>query len=86
MAIKQDVYNSAFQYLKTRQFEEVDFWNLCFEFLFIFLLQLAEDLRERWETSDSPVVHKIQEYVPFTVWKFWPNIVTSDSFLPQSKV
>jgi hypothetical protein len=28
--------------------------------------QLAEDLRERWETSDSPVVHKIQEYVlPF---------------------
>jgi hypothetical protein len=28
--------------------------------------ELAEDLRERWETSDSPVVHKIQEYVlPF---------------------
>jgi hypothetical protein len=23
--------------------------------------ELAEDLRERWETSDSPVVHKIQD-------------------------
>lgn len=28
----------------------------------IFLwLQIAEDVRERWETSDHPVVHKIQE-------------------------
>lgn len=25
--------------------------------------QIAEDVRERWETSDHPVVHKIQEYV-----------------------
>ncbi|KAL2930680.1 Mitochondrial import inner membrane translocase subunit TIM44-2 [Bienertia sinuspersici] len=25
------------------------------------LCQLAEDLQERWETSDSPVVHKIQD-------------------------
>ena len=24
--------------------------------------QIAEDMRERWETSDNPVVHKIQEY------------------------
>ncbi|KAL5975532.1 hypothetical protein ACLOJK_019856 [Asimina triloba] len=25
--------------------------------------ELAEDVRERWETSDSPVVHKIQEWI-----------------------
>jgi hypothetical protein len=31
---------------------------------FLVFLQIAEDLRERWETSDSPVVHRIQEYVP----------------------
>ena len=24
--------------------------------------QIAEDVRERWETSDNPIVHKIQEY------------------------
>ncbi|XP_068649536.1 mitochondrial import inner membrane translocase subunit TIM44-2-like [Aristolochia californica] len=24
--------------------------------------EIAEDVRERWETSDNPVVHKIQEY------------------------
>nr|CAD1838948.1 unnamed protein product [Ananas comosus var. bracteatus] len=27
----------------------------------VFKLQLAEDVRERWETSDNPVVHKIQD-------------------------
>jgi hypothetical protein len=26
-------------------------------------MQVAEDVRERWETSDNPVVQKIQEYV-----------------------
>ena len=25
-------------------------------------MQVAEDVRERWETSDNPVVQKIQEY------------------------
>jgi hypothetical protein len=25
-------------------------------------MQVAEDVRERWETSDHPVVQKIQEY------------------------
>ena len=25
--------------------------------------QIVEDLRERYETSDSPIIHKIQEYV-----------------------
>lgn len=24
--------------------------------------EIAEDVRERWETSDNPIVHKIQEY------------------------
>lgn len=25
-------------------------------------MQVADDVRERWETSDNPVVQKIQEY------------------------
>lgn len=32
-------------------------------FIVLLGLQIAEDMRERWETSDHPVVHKIQEYV-----------------------
>ena len=24
--------------------------------------QIAEGVRDRWETSDNPIVHKIQEY------------------------
>jgi import inner membrane translocase subunit TIM44 len=24
--------------------------------------EIAEDVREKWETSDNPIVHKIQEY------------------------
>jgi len=45
-------------------------------------MQVAEDVRERWETSDNPVVQKIQEYdvLHFFVlsdYKIWSSIYFS---------
>jgi hypothetical protein len=35
---------------------------MCCKFFLGWNWQIAEDVRERWETSDNPIVHKIQEY------------------------
>jgi hypothetical protein len=43
--------------------------------------EVAEDLRERWETSDSPLVHRIQVGLLFC-----PQVSPSSLFLPAPMV